>query len=313
MKIIANLSITVLAKSAKIQSQFTGGFMQRFGIMPRLTFGARSTAIPFVSLIDFTAESLDSRVFMSAPSHSYIASDGSVKQSGVNQWPLEYDLSGDVVGRHEPERASRNYMADTEFTDLVSQWVISGGATVTTQPGSLGHTAAITHGSSTKTALYSEQAAAFIAADADSGTSQSWVDVVRKASLANASVLRWYVSRASGSLYFYGKTDSVPAGSVVASVFKKYNPGSSVDVTIAQVEAGANRTSPILNGSGENNSRSAMSAYIDEPRATGAIVTFSNGDTLNLTASNGRITIPVTALDWRARFITKLELQNNGN
>lgn len=283
--------------------------MQRFGILPSPTFGARASAIPFVSMIDFTADTLDSRVIMSAPAHSYVAKDGTVKQSAANQWPLEYNLSGSILGRHEPERASRNYMPDTEFIDLVSQWVISGGATVTTQSGSLGHTAVITHGSSNKTALYSEQANAFIAAEADSGTASAWTDIVRKATLSNASVLRWYVARASASLYFYGKTASVPAGSVVASAFKKYNAGSSVDVTIAQVETGSNRTSPILNGSGETNSRSAMSAYIDEPRATGAIVTFNNGDTLNLTASNGRINIPVTTLDWRARFITKLELQ----
>lgn len=286
----------------------------RFGILAPLMFGARAgNSGPVIQNpeISFLAASLDPRVRFSGPAHSYLSQDGTIKQSAANEWPLQY-IAGSAVGRHEPERASTNYQPSTNFESIASlgpteDWVYSGGTTVTVSDSSIGVKAAMSNPGSIFIALYSE-VSAWIQQQLDPGDAGPWQSVMLKGSLPAASALRWYTARQGSALYLYGRTKAVPAGPVVASCYRKRS-ATSVDTALSQVEPGANRTSPIITGVGVTGSRAAMSAYIDEPLASSATVTFSNGSSVKLQAEAGRITIPVTTSDWSTRFITKILME----
>lgn len=284
----------------------------RFGLLSPLMFGARKSGPVIVNpVIDFMAAILDGRVNFVAPAHSYINSSGELAQSVANVWPIEY-RNGVAVGRHEPERASQNYLPSTQFESMGAtgspDWFYSTGSTVTTESSDLGVTAAIANVNSIYAALYNETAGSFIVSQYDAGSPATWQSVISKVNNPSASLLRWYTARASSTLYLYGKTAQVPAGNIVAS-FMRRKRTNSMDTVGGQVEPGTNRTSLIVNGQGQTRSRAAMVATINDPLAVGATVLFNNGESLELTPSNGVITIPVTTQDWRTRFITQITLR----
>lgn len=281
-----------------------------FGMLPPLTFGARSGGEPpFNAVIDFTAATLDPRVSYTGPAHSYIGADGAIKQSAANAWPLEY-VDGVVAGRHEPEKASTNYMPSTNFESLGGvgsnkDWIYAG--TVTSEDSTLGVKALLAGATSVLTGVYSEATGNFIAAAEAGPTPAKWTLIKRTFNNARAAVLRWYPARLDSTVYLYGRTASVPVGDMVASVMRMVT-ANNVQSAITQVEPGSIVTSPIINGEGVSGSRAAASAVINEPLATGATVTFSDGTTTTLTASSGKIAIPIATLDWRKRFIKQIEL-----
>lgn len=285
----------------------------RFGVLAPVMFGSRYIK-PVINnpVMNFmVANNLDSRVLFTAPPHLYFAEDGTVKTSAANTWPLQY-RNGVAIGRHEPERASQNYLPSTNFEVIAASgttdWIFSSGSNVTVEDSSLGVKAGVANINSIYGALYSETTGGFIIPQFDAGSPTDWSSVVRKVANPSAAMLRWYTARASSTLYLYGKSLQVPAGNIVASFIRRVD-SNSVDTVLAQIEPGSNRTSTIINGAGQSNSRTAMTAVINEPLAVGATVQFSNGDTLDLTAENGVITIPVTTQDWMTRYIQTVTLR----
>ena len=275
------------------------------GMLPPLTVGDRSGGI---QPIDLTAESLDSRVTYTGPAHIYHDADGKLILSGANQWPVE-TLNG-VTGRHEPERASQNLLPDTDFssTNGTGAWTKSPGTTVNIADSSLGYKVAEITPAATNIALYNEASASWLISPTAAETPTEWKELTYKATNGVAGILRWYVARASSTQYLYGKTVSVPAGDVVASVFRKQD-SDSIDSALAQVETGTNRTSPIINGSEETNTRAASSVTINEPLASKATLNLTDGSTIELSPVDGVFTIPVSTMDWRTRLIKEVTFE----
>lgn len=257
-------------------------------------------------IIDFTAAVLDSRVSYTGPVHLYWAADGTLQQSTANVWPQEYS-GGAVIGRHLPERASQNLLPDTAFATGI--WTKASGSTWTTESTDIGTTGIIGTAANINTAVYNSTTSAFVAAEADGGSPTKWTDVIRKFTTA-AGALRWYCARQSSGMYLYGSiATAVAAGDFVATVMRKVDT-SGLHSTLPQVEAGSNRTSPIINSSSsETNSRAASSVTITDTEASSCVLSFSDGSSVTLTPSDGVFTLPVETLDWGNRYLIRAILK----
>lgn len=263
-------------------------------------------AVVVIPEIDLTAATLDSRVAYTGPAHTYLNGSKQMVQSAANEWPLEY-RNGVLQGRHEPEKAATNYIPSTNFERIAASasdsvdWVWSTGSGVTVADSDLGVKASISGNSNTNVALYNEASAAFILAQTAVTSTNQWAAIVQKVTNTTLGTLRWYTARQSTTSYIYGKGLAVPAGDIVCSVVRRMD-SDSVDCALAQIELGTIRTSPIINGAGETKTRAASTVKITEARASSAEVTFSNGDKLTLTPTDGVFTLPQATLDWGTRF-----------
>jgi hypothetical protein len=280
-----------------------------FGLRPASGGGLQNP------IIDFMSASLDPRVVLSAPAHAYLAQDGRLKQSAANQWPLEF-RNGVAVGRHEPERATQNYLLDPHFskttgTAIADQWTLVGGGL-----GGLDQIGGIDGGPSILTVRnYSKggvyDGSAWLLPDSTPWNVQAltggWERISMMGSIpANKPIAqgRFYTARQDSANYVY-YSGMFPSGNVTFSSIRLPFTSSNDQYrhSLAQIEIGSNATSPVYG------SRVAMSAYIDEPLAASALVEFSDGSTASLQARDGHITIPVTSLDWSKRFITKITME----
>lgn len=261
--------------------------------------------------INLLLAALDSRVTYNGPAHAYYKQAGGIAYSAANEWPLEYK-NGVAVGRHEPERASTNYQPSSNFESLAAvgtladwQWSV-GNPTTVEDSTSMGTKVGLSVTGSTLTSVYSEVTSAFLAAAQDSGSPTTWTDIVRKFTIASAGIMRWYTARQSSTIYLYGRTVSIPAGAAVASVFRVVN-SNGVYSALAQVELGANRTSPIIAGVGASAARAAATLTVaKDGAATGITLVFSDGTTTDMTFSGSTISVPVGTADWGTRYLTAI-------
>jgi len=261
--------------------------------------------------IDLTAETLDSRVTYVGPSHSYIAIDGKLKQSTANVWPLEYS-DGAPVGRHEPERASVNYVPGVEYGSIgpsgsVSyDWNYGTAAMPTTQSSDMGIASATSTKTGALTAVYSEGTSGFIAAAVDGGSPSTWTLVKRQFTNASTALLRWYVARVSASDYLLARCSAVPAGSFTASVYRKVTTSGMLSAG-AQLEAGTTVTSPIISATGQQGTRAASTLTIDTSAGSSIKIIYSNGDTDTYSTPDSTFTVPLAKLDWGVRRMKRIE------
>ena len=265
--------------------------------------------------IDLTAEALDNRVTYAGPSHSYLASDSTMKQSTANQWPLEY-RNGVAVGRHEPEKASLNYVPGVEYGSIAQagagavDWNYGTTGTPTVVTSDMGIATAISTKTGALTAVYSESSNTFIAAAQDGGPPTAWTRIKRQFTNNAQALLRWYVARVSGTDYLLARCAAVPAGSFTASVYRKVTDTGLLSAG-AQLEAGDIVTSPIISPTGIQASRPASTVTLKrDGNATSAIVHFSNNETLTLPFNGAdSVSIPVSTLDWGSRYMTRIEYE----
>lgn len=289
----------------------------RFGLLNPYMFGARAASGGGLQNpeIDFLAATLDPRVVMAAPAHAYLAQDGTLKQSAPNTWPLEW-RNGSAVGRHEPERATQNYLLDPQFTKttgngIADQWTLVGGGL-----GGVSQTGGIDNGPSIVTVRnYSKGGVydgnAWLLPDSTPWVNQSltggWERISMMGAIpANKAIAqgRFYTGRQDSANYVY-YSGMFPSGNVTFSSIRLpfTTTADQYRHSLAQIEIGNNATSPVTG------SRVAMSAYIDEPLAKSAMATFSDGSTLALSVLDGRVIIPVTTLSWAVRYITKITME----
>lgn len=264
--------------------------------------------------INLMAEELDERVIFTGPAHSYLAAGGKLKQSAENEWPLEY-RNGVAVGRHEPEKAAKNYVPGVEYGSMAQS---SGSATDWTygaiQPSvvisDMGIATAVSSTTSVLTSVYSEAAGAFIAPEQNSGAPVDWTRIKRPFTSASLSLLRWYVARVTSTDWLMAKCPAVPAGQYVASVYRKVTANSLLSAG-AQLEEGSIVTSPIISPTGQQASRQASAVTLKrDGNASAAVVHFSSNETLIIPFNDAEsVVIPVSALDWGTRYITRIEYE----
>ncbi|MBV4365907.1 hypothetical protein [Erwinia phyllosphaerae] len=264
------------------------------------------------NIINLLAQTLDSRVTYTGPSHSYISSDGSLKQSTANVWPLEYK-SGVPVGRHDPESAATNYVPGVEYGNVgptgstAYDWNY-GSSVPTVMQSDMGIASAVSSTASSLTAVYSEGTSAFIAAATDGGSPAAWTLIKRQFTNSASALLRWYVARASSSDYLLARCSGVPAGSFTASVYRKVTSDGLLSAG-AQLESGSIVSSPMISPTGQQLTRAASTVVISKyGSASSVVIYYSNGDTQTLSfGSASTVTVPVSALDWGTRYMTHIE------
>lgn len=264
----------------------------------------RQVAGSGIEAIDMMSGTLDSRITYTGPSHAYYDMSGDILYTAANEWPLEYRY-GEVVGRHPPEGASTNLLPDSLFATSV--WSKSSGSTWTIETTDIGTTGIVGDATNVLTAVYNSATTSFVAAEANPGTGSSWGDAIRKFSTA-AGALRWYAARQSSGMYIYGSiSTAVVAGSYVASVIRKLD-SSGMHCTLPQVEAGAIRTSPILNTGSQTNTRTAASVTVaKDGDAIGVTVNFSDDTSTDIDFSGDSLALPLSSADWGTRYITSIE------
>ncbi len=264
-----------------------------------------------ITAIDLTAQTLDSRMQYKGPAHSYIASDGTLRQSAINEWPLEYNR-GVPIGRHEPERASMNYVAGVEYGSIGPSgavnydWNYGPGAKPTTQASDMGIASATSTRTGALTAVYSEATNAFIAAATDGGSPEVWTLIKRQFTNASTALLRWYAARVSASDYLLARCSAVPAGNFTASVYRKVTPTGLLSAG-AQLEAGDTVTSPMISLTGQQATRTAATLTIDTLAAASLTVIYSNGDTETHQTPGNTFTMPFAKKDWAVRRMERIE------
>lgn len=275
-----------------------------------VVIGSRSVN-PGIPAIDLTAQSLDSRIQYTGPAHSYIARDGTLKQSSANEWPLEYS-KGIAVGRHEPERASMNFVAGVEYGSIGPSgavnydWNYGPGATPTTQASDMGIASATSTRTGALTAVYSEATNTFIAAAINGGSPEVWTLIKRQFTNASTALLRWYVARVSASDYLLARCSAVPAGNFTASVYRKVTATGLLSAG-AQLEAGDTVTSPMISLTGQQASRAAATLTIDTSAASSMTVIYNNGDTETYQTPGATFTVPFAKKDWAVRRMKRIE------
>lgn len=265
---------------------------------------------PGIPAIDLTAQYLDPRVSYTGPTHSYISSDGTLKQSAVNEWPLEYS-KGVAVGRHEPERASMNYVPGVEYGSIGPSGAVNydwnyGSAAPSVQASDMGIASATSTRTGSLTAVYSETTSSFIAAAVDGGSPDAWTLIKRQFTNASSALLRWYVARVSSSDYLLARCSGVPAGNFTASVYRKVTATGLLSAG-AQLEAGDTVTSPMISLTGQQASRAAATLTIDTSAVSSMTVIYSNGDTETYQTPGATFTVPFAKKDWAVRRMKRIE------
>lgn len=294
-----------------------------FGMMPPLMFGRRSGGEPpFQALIDFTAAQLDPRVVYTGPAHSYIGKDGNILQSAANVWPLEY-AAGAVIGRSLPEPTGNNLVSAVQ-TEFMTSGATEGWSQFYAEaPGNTFHRVRFNSSSSGVVSfqvLFKTVGRDFACFRAAVNTANVYRNIGIKsdgtitfvgAGFSNTRVevigdgwllLQTHFTMASGVVGMLAASGAVTDDSVPTTTA---DTSCGLWIGYPQIEAFSKTTSPIAVAG----SRVEASAVINDPLATGAVVTFSDGTTSNLTAVSGKITIPFATLDWRKRFIKQIELK----
>lgn len=268
------------------------------------------TAGGLPAAINLLLSTLDSRVTYNGPVHAYIASDGSIKQSAVNEWPVENN-----AGRHLPEAAGVNLIKDPRFTALAAgtdQWNVTGGGIHEVSVGNApdgGNGFRLTN-SWSKPAVYN--GTMFNVPDTTPWIDQVLPGLFKRQSVpftlaGGAAIVRFYPSRQDASNYMYYSAPNAAAGSYTMSVFRRLGFDATTDIiAIPQVELGSITTSPIL-VAGATRTASTVTVAKDG-NATGIKLVFNDGTSQSLSfGANSSIALPVSAVNWGTRYLTSIE------
>ncbi|PIF22199.1 MULTISPECIES: hypothetical protein [Pantoea] len=272
--------------------------------------------VPDLSPIDLTAETLDSRVSYSGPSHTYVDSFSALATSNENEWPLEYQDSV-AIGRHEPEGQTINYAPDTVALDIAppgnsATWMYSQGSTITYGAIETSQFNII----NTETPkifinVYNEsEARFFFSPDVNPGTDSTWQRNILTFENTIESTLRFYTQREGATSYLYQHCPGVPVGSFVASVFRRLTD-TNMQSEAPQLEIGTFPTSPIFNDRNEQNTRLASSVTVKNPGgAKNIVLHFSDGTRSTVPFVSDIATLPLASQAWATRYITQITFSN---
>lgn len=268
--------------------------------------------------IDLLATSLDKRITYTGPAHSYMAADGTIKQSAANAWPLEFS-AGVAIGRHEPEPAATNQIKDPFFTNYVvggsatvDQWTAFGGGlgSVQTNTGINAGPALNTTSGYYKGGVFDGNT--FLVPDTAAfdqqiinGDANAWRRIRMAANFAAAAPqARFYIARQDANNYVY-HTFAVAAGNNVFSEFRLPWTGTGANFRHSwpQAEAGLYTTSPV------NGTRAASSVKVAKQiGAVGITVYFTDGtNTAYDFGSTDGVTLALSANHWGTRYISRIE------
>lgn len=279
--------------------------------------GVQSKSID--NYIDLTAETLDSRVTYTGPAHYYLASDGTLKQSSANQWPVEY-VNGVAVGRHEPEAASSNLITTTSLDNLTS--TVSGSVTQyretttnsyhrlqikdatnnTTQSAQIVYIPVNRENFYFRAPIQSSSSNSNVAVNDDAigymSTNYASASVKNNGDMRILQVA--FSDRGSTDGFLTSNTpltdDSIPGFAGLTT--------AGFDAYCIQTESTAQSTSPIAIGA----SRIASSVAIDTTGATSITISYSDG-TSETVAVTDSYTLPVSTLNWGSRYLTRISFE----
>lgn len=288
-----------------------------------------TSSAPEIKAIDLLATTLDSRVTYSGPSHSYIGADGKLKQSAVNEWPLEYK-NGVPVGRHEPEPAATNLFGSIMLENMTSlpgsdgftEYRESGSGSVfhRTQfrtsgalSGNITYSLMLMHRGRTNLAFR----AGFSGNTFQNiGINNRQVGYVGSGYVSASTTIvsdEAFIFRAAFP-YFGANNglltsptsvtdDSVPV--VIADT------AAGFSAAYPQIEAGLLATSPIISAAGVQGKRAASSVSVKrDGKASSVTVIFNTGEKLTIPFNNAEsVSVPVSSLDWGTRFMTRIQYE----
>ncbi|AXF51433.1 hypothetical protein PQA73_gp05 [Erwinia phage Pavtok] len=268
-----------------------------------------------VPVIDLLSPVLDSRLTYSGPAHSFLGNDGTLKQSAVNEWPLEY-RNGVAVGRHEPEPAATNIITDPMFTNLVKtptptvgQWSTQGGGLGTVQANT-----GIQGGPAFNTTVGYYQGAVHDGTDfivqpnndwQAISLPNSWERLKQQARFASdAAMARFYPAYQDATNYVYFCC-AAPQGDVVYTTIRLPWRGTNNNYRHcwSQAEKGKLATSPVVG------TRAASSVMVAQcGGAKGVRLVYSDGSRQELAFGGQRaMALPIASLDWATRYLTRIE------
>ncbi|AEY69594.1 hypothetical protein PEp14_0005 [Erwinia phage PEp14] len=268
-----------------------------------------------VPVIDLLTPALDRRLMFTGPAHSYVAKDGSLKQSAVNEWPLEF-RDGVPVGRHEPEPATSNLITDPVFANIVNttqsndgKWSAYGGGlgTVQANTGINGGPAFNTTAGYSKGGVY--DGSAFVVPDTADWQQQAFANGWQRIKMqgrfsADSPQSRFYIAR-QDSVNFIYFTLSVPAGEATFTEFRLPWQGANSNFRHSwpQAERGTLATSPVIGN------RAASSVYVRrEGGAKGVRLIYSDGTKTELAfGALNALPLPIASQDWAKRYLTRIE------
>ena len=291
-----------------------------------------------VSPIRLNKPVLDSRVtFTRAGAASYIGQDGKIYQAAANQWPLA-DISG--LGRAEPEKEAINLLrTSASFSDWsvaaatkgVGVTSIFSGlnsilvtATATAYPR-MAKTAPIVDGQYTCAFIVKKGSTNFCHATIErasglKGTIRFYLNLttgeIKSSSVVGSIVLNSLAVKVLQDGWFLVSATVTITGLESVIVFvgpsgrfgsSEANIGDSINVAFSQLESGSVVSSPIITTT-TSTPRSASTASIQANGASGIKITYSTGETTNLSfGSASSIQIPTATKAWGTRYITGIE------
>lgn len=288
------------------------------GVKARSVFTIGNSTAGDLTPINLLATTLDRRITYNGPAHSYMAADGTIKQSAANAWPLEFS-AGVAVGRHEPEPAATNQIKDPFFTNyvvsagaVVDQWSAFGGGL-----GSVQATGGINNGPALNTTSgYFKggvfDGTAFLVPDTVAwdqqvinGDANAWRRLRMSANFAAAAPQgRFYIARQDSTNYVY-HTFAIAAGDNVFSEFRLPWTGTGANFRHSwpQAEKGLYSTSPV------NGTRAASSVKVAKQiGAVGITVYFTDGTNRAYPFdSTDGINLALSASHWGTRYISRIE------
>jgi len=257
---------------------------------------------------DLTLPELDPRIRYIGPAHFYWNADGYMLMSAQNEWPLEY-INGIPVGRHEPEPESTNYQGQSQ-TDSIngSDYVTSQNFTAGQSSGPNNAPVSLFSPERNKCALYDNAAARWLVREFKPDDTDYYSRVIMTGETSEDSQLRTYIARRNPASYCYALSQIVPAGNVVASLYRAVN-SAGVAAGIVQVESGQLATSPIITVAGVIATRPAASVEIDTSQASSIVVKYSDGTSDKYSTPEEIFILPFCQKSWGARYVQRIEFK----
>jgi len=275
-----------------------------------------ATPMPPLTL-NLLSESLHPRITYTGPTHLYWSKSGTLALSAVNEWPLEYQ-NGKAIGRHAPEPAATNlqpysraatlsdYLVKSDDLDLLDDTTgapdggVIGRIPVACDAYLISQDVDnVTHVPKTRYALTGSWQRLVYPVTT---TKRSRIRIRHGQSYDTATPAIWMTQ---GSDY----AQWLVAGDYVMSWFVKAGDDVTFPAGFAQIESGSVSTSPIVNDTAAETTRSAATVLINTKGYKNMAVIYSGsyGEVFQISSNITQLQV-VVPVDWGTRYIQRIVL-----
>jgi len=282
-----------------------------------IEFGDSShTPLPTL-ILNLMSETLDPRITYTGPAHLYWSKSATLALSAPNEWPLEYQ-NGKAIGRHAPEPAATNLQPFSRAATLSDYLVKSDDLNLledingAPDGGVIGRIPAacdaylisqdvdnVTHVPKTRYALTDSWQRLVYPVTT---TKRSRIRIRHGQSYDTATPAIWMTQ---GSDYAHW----LVAGDYVMSWFVKAGDDVTFPAGFAQIESGSVSTSPIVNDTAAETTRSAATVLINTKGYKNMAVIYSGsyGEVFQISSNITQLQV-VVPVDWGTRYIQRIVL-----